>query len=103
MVWVKKNRAGSDSLGHVWPEDGAIVEVSAADAAKLLSIPDGGFSEAPAPDGGEPDAEPVSGEPAEEPEAVAAGDETPGEVVEAPAPRRGRAASRKPAPAAVEE
>ncbi|MFI2078468.1 hypothetical protein [Streptomyces triculaminicus] len=46
MPLIRKERAGSDSHGHTWPKDGAVVEVEdAGQAAALLAIPDGGFSE----------------------------------------------------------
>ncbi|MFD9564348.1 hypothetical protein [Streptomyces sp. NPDC059994] len=44
MPLIKKDQAGSDSLGHVWPEDGAVVEMPHEEAEELLAIPDGGFS-----------------------------------------------------------
>ena len=44
MPYIRKAQAGS-SADHVWPEDGAIVEVTPDQALDLLSIPDGGFSE----------------------------------------------------------
>lgn len=49
MVHIRKARAGSDSFGNEWPEDGAAVDVPVEQAAVLMAIPDGGFSEAPAP------------------------------------------------------
>lgn len=50
MVWLKKAHAGSDSFGHVWTEDGSVVDVPADEAVALLRIPDGGFSTVPDPD-----------------------------------------------------
>lgn len=43
-VPIRKAQAGSDSLGHTWSEDGAVVLVSPEDAQDLLAIKDGGFS-----------------------------------------------------------
>lgn len=63
MVQVSKTQAGSDSLGHVWATDGAVVEVSEDDARALIAIPDGGFAIVePAAD------EPAVKSPASEPE-----------------------------------
>ncbi|KAB7850127.1 hypothetical protein [Streptomyces mobaraensis] len=46
MPLIRKAQAGSDSYGHTWPEDGAVVEVDDPEqVAALLTIPDGGFSE----------------------------------------------------------
>lgn len=49
MVHIRKARAGNDSFGNEWSEDGAVVDVPVEQAAALMAIPDGGFSEAPAP------------------------------------------------------
>jgi len=47
---LRKAQAGSDSFGHVWAEDGAVVEVPDEEARQLLRILDAGFSEvAPEP------------------------------------------------------
>lgn len=43
-VHVRKARAGTDSAGHHWPEDGAMIEVPVEHALTLASIPDGGFT-----------------------------------------------------------
>lgn len=43
-VPVRKASAGSDSWGHVWPKDGAVVDVDYEQALTLVGIPDGGFS-----------------------------------------------------------
>ncbi|MFF4644985.1 hypothetical protein [Streptomyces sp. NPDC001389] len=58
MALIRKNAAGSDSYGHTWPEDGAVVEIEDGDQiAALMAIPDGGFTEvirggeAPEPEG----------------------------------------------------
>lgn len=46
MARIRKEHAGSDSFGHVWPEDGAVVDIDDHDQiASLMAIPDGGFSE----------------------------------------------------------
>ncbi|MFI0914224.1 hypothetical protein [Streptomyces abikoensis] len=46
MPLIRKAQAGSDSHGHTWPEDGAVVEVTDPEQiAALIAIPDGGFSE----------------------------------------------------------
>lgn len=49
-VPLRKRLAGSDSYGHVWPEDGAVIEVDYDHAMDLLAIPDGGFSVADQPE-----------------------------------------------------
>jgi hypothetical protein len=89
MPHIRKALAGSDSYGHQWPEAGAVVEVTAEQAAELLAIPDGGFSlvtdESPIVE--EPAAEPTDS--VEEPDPAA---EQP--VDEAPPPRQPR--GRKP-------
>jgi hypothetical protein len=43
-VPVRKEVAGADSAGFVWPKDGAVVDVPYEHALLLVSIPDGGFS-----------------------------------------------------------
>jgi hypothetical protein len=52
MVNVRKSHAGSDSAGHTWPTDGAVIEVPVEHALVLIRIPDGGFAiiETPPPD-----------------------------------------------------
>ncbi|MEV6580273.1 hypothetical protein AB0M92_19145 [Streptomyces sp. NPDC051582] len=46
MALIRKAAAGADSFGHVWPEDGAVVEIdNAEEIAALMAIPDAGFSE----------------------------------------------------------
>ncbi|MEU8839927.1 hypothetical protein AB0D97_12470 [Streptomyces roseus] len=46
MALIRKASAGGDSFGHVWPKDGAVVEISdGEEIAALMAIPDGGFSE----------------------------------------------------------
>ena len=42
---LRKEQAGSDSFGHVWETDGAVVEVPEEQARQLLRIQDAGFSE----------------------------------------------------------
>jgi hypothetical protein len=54
VVLLSKKRAGSDSYGNVWPDDGAVIEVADEQAAVLLAIPDGGFSEAPVEEAAQP-------------------------------------------------
>jgi hypothetical protein len=41
---IRKDRAGSCSLGHVWHHDGAVVDVPEEHAGILLRIRDAGFS-----------------------------------------------------------
>ncbi|MFK0045532.1 hypothetical protein ACIQU4_15665 [Streptomyces sp. NPDC090741] len=46
MALIRKAAAGSDSHGHVWDCDGAVVEIDDPDQiAALMAIPDAGFSE----------------------------------------------------------
>lgn len=65
MARIRKEHAGSDSFGHVWPEDGAVVTIDDHDQiASLMAIPDGGFSEVtPDHKGGKP--KPAEAEPEE--------------------------------------
>lgn len=44
LIPLRKAQAGSDSLGHIWEEDGAVVRVSPAHAEVLLAIKDAGFT-----------------------------------------------------------
>ena len=61
MALIRKTAAGSDSYGHVWPEDGATVEIDDPEQiASLMAIPDGGFSEVTP--GGDADDEPQDSE-----------------------------------------
>lgn len=55
MALIRKNHAGSDSFGHHWGNDGAVVEIEDPEQiAALLAIPDGGFAEVtPGKDGDE--------------------------------------------------
>ena len=41
---IRREKAGSDSYGHVWEHDGDTADVLPERAAALLAIPDGGFS-----------------------------------------------------------
>lgn len=102
MVHIRKARAGNDSFGNEWAEDDAVVDVPVEQAAVLMAIPDGGFSEAPAPKKREPkkdsdgqgdDGGAADGPPAGDGEKSAAGEgaEQKTDVDEAPKPaRRGR-------------
>lgn len=113
MVHIRKARAGNDSYGNEWPEDGAVVEVPVEQAAVLMAIPDGGFSEAPAPkkpakqsdteqgDGGQEDGGTGSaGDSDGEQTGGEQGDGEKIEIDEAPKPAR---RSRQPKPKTVEE
>lgn len=65
MVNVRKSHAGTDSAGHTWPTDGAVIEVPVEHALMLVRIPDGGFAVIESA-GGVASAETVEGaEPAE--------------------------------------
>lgn len=44
MVNVRKSHAGTDSAGHTWPTDGAVIAVPVEQALMLVRIPDGGFT-----------------------------------------------------------
>jgi len=48
---LRKEKAGSDSFGHTWKTDGAIIDVLNTEASILLRIQDGGFSEVCEPEG----------------------------------------------------
>ncbi|MDX3245831.1 hypothetical protein [Streptomyces sp. ME18-1-4] len=55
MALIRKTQAGSDSFGHVWSEDGAVVEIDDPEQiASLMAIADGGFSEVTPSDGEDP-------------------------------------------------
>lgn len=94
-VHLRKAHAGSDSQGHVWPEDGAVVEVDYDHALVLLAIPDGGFSVVDSPESeSESESEPESSDnkapaEAEEVSEVAPEPEPDATPDEKPAPRRG--------------
>lgn len=53
-MFLRKRHAGSDSHGHVWAHDGAVVEVADHLAAELLAIVDAGFTVAEPPHPYEP-------------------------------------------------
>lgn len=102
MARIRKEHAGSDSFGHVWPEDGAVVDIDDHDQiASLMAIPDAGFSEVtPQQRGGktkpaEPDEELSEIDP----------DAPDGEPDDKPAPRKTAAKrpGRKPAAQDVQE
>jgi hypothetical protein len=111
MARIRKASAGSDSFGHTWKTDGAIVEIDDPEQiAALLAIDDAGFSEV-TPDG-DTEADPAEDgehESAPDPDLAAAqahnGDpEAPGEFSEvdpkaedAEAPKPGRRGGRRPA------
>lgn len=44
MVNVRKAHAGTDSAGHTWPTDGAVIAVPVDHALALVRIPDGDFA-----------------------------------------------------------
>jgi hypothetical protein len=91
MVHIRKARAGNDSFGNEWPEDDAVVEVPAEQAAALMAIPDGGFSEAPAPKKTQKQEEPRKDDGDQNDGAAGEGAEQKTDVDEAPKPaRRGR-------------
>lgn len=89
MALICKTAAGSDSFGHSWPEDGAVVEIDDPEQiAALMAIPDAGFSEvAPA---GKKTTEPES-EQAEFSEVDPKADDA-----EQPKPAAKKTAARKP-------
>lgn len=88
-MFVRKARAGADSYGNHWPGDGDVLDLPAAQATDLVSIPDGGFTivdTSPAPvlppaGDGEPDPEDEAVEVTEPAPAPAA-------AVTEPAPKR---------------
>ncbi|WP_230418319.1 hypothetical protein [Catenulispora pinistramenti] len=43
-IRVRKAHTGTDSAGHTWPTDGAVIEVPVEHALVLARIPDGGFT-----------------------------------------------------------
>lgn len=99
MALIRKAAAGSDSFGHVWPEDGAVVEIDDPEQiAALMAITDAGFSEAP-PSGkksakSEPESEDQGSEQAEFSEI-----DPKSEDAEAPKPAAKKTAARKTAAA----
>ncbi|MFG2412275.1 hypothetical protein [Streptomyces goshikiensis] len=91
MALIRKSAAGSDSFGHTWPKDGAVIEINDGDEiAALMSIPDGGFSEV-TPDGGARE-EPVDAAPSEGDQVELSEVDPADEDIEA-----GRPAAKKPA------
>ncbi|BFP50024.1 hypothetical protein KCMC57_63920 (plasmid) [Kitasatospora sp. CMC57] len=116
MPHVRKLAAGSDSHGHVWEYDGAVVEMPHEQAEELLAIPDGGFTLADGPEEAQPvgdDGAPIlppveqTPHPAADPEAQDSGDadgaqEQPSaESTAAPASDSDPAPAEKPAPKAT--
>lgn len=98
MARIRKERAGSDSFGHVWKTDGAVVDIDDPEQiAALMAIPDGGFTEV-TPDA-KPPKEPAQGKDAEVSEIDP--DSPDGEPGDKPAPRKAAAKrpGRKPASA----
>jgi len=61
MVNVRKAHAGTDSAGHTWPTDGAVIEVPVEHALMLVRIPDGGFAIIENPDPAENTSEQEAG------------------------------------------
>lgn len=97
MALIRKAAAGSDSFGHIWPEDDSVVEINDPEQiAALMAIVDAGFSEVP-PTGKK------AAEPEAEPEPEGDGGEQAGfsdvdpktEDAEAPKPAAKKTASRK--------
>lgn len=111
MVRVRKEKAGSSSLGHEWPEDGAIVEMPYHEAMDLLAIADSGCSVVDEPETVEEGPDPAAGGgeepavtvavpgPAAEPQREEPEPEQP-QAEEEPKPRRG---GRRPAKATAAE
>jgi hypothetical protein len=105
MARIRKDSAGSDSFGHVWDKDGAVVEIKDPEQiAALMAIPDGGFSEVTP---GAPKAEPKPAKtdpvPDEDTEVSEIDPDAPaGEPDDKPAPRKPAAKrpGRKPTSAA---
>jgi hypothetical protein len=107
MPLIRKERAGSDSHGHVWPEDSAVVEIDDPEQiASLMAIPDGGFSEVtPAADEAPEDPEDGDGgeTPDEEKEVSEVDPDAPSAEPEAKAPAKKTAARKTTAAKPVEE
>ncbi|MER6778495.1 MULTISPECIES: hypothetical protein [unclassified Streptomyces] len=99
MALIRKAQAGSDSHGHVWPEDGSVVEIDDPDQiAGLMAIPDAGFSEVTPT--GNAEAAPATPDPEEDGGTDLAADEIAevdpkDEDVEAPKPVAKKTAARK--------
>lgn len=103
MARIRKEHAGSDSFGHVWPEDGAVVNIDDHDQiASLMAIPDGGFSEV-APEQRAAKAKPAA--PAEELSEIDpdAPDGEPGDDKPTPRKTAAKRPGRKPASLDVQE
>lgn len=62
MPLIRKDQAGSDSFGHTWDDDGAVVEMPHEEAEALLAIPDGGFTLVVPDTAGEDEQGPDSGD-----------------------------------------
>jgi hypothetical protein len=107
MPLIRKERAGSDSFGNTWSEDGATVDVEAEHAAALLAIPDGGFSEvtpAGEDDGpGEPPQDPAADDPEENKELSEVDPDAPADEPEAKPAAKKTAARKTTARKSVEE
>ncbi|WP_055588642.1 hypothetical protein [Peterkaempfera griseoplana] len=112
MPHVRKAVAGSDSFGHEWPHDGAVVEMPHEEAEALLAIADGGFElvadPAPGPEDQDPDDTTGSGDDDQDPaeEEPDAGEEEPDAdpAVTEPAPEQPQTLDEvAPEPAAEDE
>jgi hypothetical protein len=57
---LRKAKAGSDSFGNTWETDGAVIEVPDEQAALLLRIKDGAFSEVHQPEGNFAEVAPIA-------------------------------------------
>lgn len=112
MALIRKQQAGSDSYGHTWDTDGAVVEIDDGEQiASLMAIPDGGFSEVtpeadeepepPAPD--EPPADPEAPEDPEEKEISEVDPDAPADEPQAKPPAKKTAARKTTAAKPVEE
>jgi hypothetical protein len=67
-MWIRKEKAGG-APGFTWEADGDVLEIPAELGLDLLAIPEGGFTEVPAPAGEttgdetpavEPDPDPIT-------------------------------------------
>ena len=94
MALIRKAAAGSDSFGHVWPKDGATVEIDDPEQiAALMAITDPGFSEV-TPDAEEDPENPGPEEPQEKKELSEVDPEAPADEPEAK-PAAKKTAARK--------
>jgi hypothetical protein len=102
MALIRKTAAGSDSFGHVWPEDGAVVEIDDPEKiASLMAIPDAGFSEVtPA---GDDDSDPVDDDPEAKKEISEIDPNAPAAEPEAKTPAKKATARKATASKPVEE